>query len=128
MTENHQVTGGAQGLGLICARALIEHGVSHLAIFDVDDIQGSTAVSYLSTMGKDNELVVAYHKVDVTDEVDVNEAVQRISSKFDGIDILLCFAGITGCELSVEYDISRWRKIVDVNLHGSFLVARAVAR
>ena len=128
MTENHQVTGGAQGLGLVCARALIEHGVSHLAIFDVDDVKGSAALKHLSSLNEENEVTVVYYNVDVTDEADVNEAVLRFSSMFDGIDILLCFAGITGCELSVNYDISQWRKIVDVNLHGSFLVARAVAR
>ena len=47
---------------------------------------------------------------------------------FGGIDILLCFAGITDSKLAVEYPIEQWRRIFDVNVHGSFLVARAVAR
>ncbi len=112
----------------MCARALVDHGVSHLAIFDVDSAKGSTALEHLSSLSKDENPVVVLKNVDVTDESAVNTAIQDISSSFGGIDILLCFAGITGCELAVDYDISRWRKIVDVNLHGSFLVARAVAR
>lgn len=112
----------------MCARALIEHGVSHLVIFDVDDVKGSAAVEHFSSLSKDDTPIVVFKKVDVSDEAAVNDAVDDISNTFGGIDILLCFAGITGCELAVDYDISRWRKIVDVNLHGSFLVARAVAR
>lgn len=112
----------------MCARALIEHGVSHLAVFDVDDVKGSAAVEHFSSLSKDFTPIVVFKKVDVSDEAAVNDAVDDISNTFGGIDILLCFAGITGCEPAVEYDINRWRKIVDVNLHGSFLVARAVAR
>ena len=112
----------------MCARALIEHGVTHLAIFDVDGIKNAAALNYLSSLGKDEGPHIDIHEVDVTDEVAVNGAIDSVSATFGGIDILLCFAGITGCELAVDYDISRWRKIVDVNLHGSFLVARAVAR
>lgn len=112
----------------MCARALVEHGVSHLAIFDIDDAKGSAAVKHFSSLRKDEELIVVFKDVDATDEVAVNDAVREISTTFGGIDILLCFAGITGYELAVNYDISRWRKIVDVNLHGSFLVARAIAR
>lgn len=102
--------------------------MSHLAIFDVDDAKGLTAVEHFSSLSEGATPVVVFKNVDVTDEAAVNAATHDISSTFGGIDILLCFAGITGSELAVDYDISRWRKIVDVNLHGSFLVARAVAR
>lgn len=64
----------------------------------------------------------------MTDEARVNEAVNGISKEFGGIDILLCFAGITDSKLAVDYPIEQWRRIFDVNVHGSFLVARAVAR
>lgn len=124
-----QVTGGAQGLGLVCARALLEHGVSHLAIFDVDEKQGAAALEHYraASNGEDSKPVVAFKKVDVTDETTVNDAVREVSDEFGGIDILLCFAGITGSKLAVEYPIEEWRRIFDVNVHGSFLVARAVA-
>ena len=69
-----------------------------------------------------------FKKVDVSDEDSVNEAVADVSESFNGIEILICFAGITGSKLAVEYDIESWRRIFDVNVHGSFLVARAVAR
>ena len=116
-------------MGLVCARALLEHGVSHLAIFDVDEKQGAAALEHYQA-ASDGEIpkpVVAFKKVDVTDETIVNDAVREVSDEFGGIDILLCFAGITGSKLAVEYPIEEWRRIFDVNVHGSFLVARAVA-
>lgn len=122
------VTGGAQGLGLVCARALVEHGVEKLAIFDVDESKGAKAVEHFKSISKSEEPTVLFKKVDVSDEDSVNEAVADVSESFNGIEILICFAGITGSKLAVEYDIESWRRIFDVNVHGSFLVARAVAR
>ena len=69
-----------------------------------------------------------FQSVDVTSEDAVNQAMESTVRHFDGIDILLCFAGITECKLAVEYPIDSWRRIFDVNIHGSFLVARAFAR
>ena len=66
--------------------------------------------------------------VDVTNEDSINDEVSLITAEFGEINILLCFAGITESKLSVEYPIDSWKRIFDVNLHGTFLVARAVAR
>lgn len=125
-----QVTGGAQSLGLACARAMLEHGVHSLAIFDVDENQGNQAVSHLSSLFENEAIkpAVLFKMVDVTDEAVVNAAVEEVAKTFGSIDLLVSFAGITGSELSIEYDIERWKKIFDVNVHGSFLVARSVAR
>lgn len=122
------VTGGAQGLGLVCARALLEHGVEKLAIFDVDESKGAKAIEHFKSICQSEKSTVLFKNVDVSNEDSVNEAVANISRSFNGIDILVCFAGITGSELAIEYDIESWRRIFDVNVHGSFLVARAVAR
>ena len=122
------MTGGAQGLGFVCARALLEHGVSHLAIFDVDEGCGARALDHLRGLDKNDQWKLLFQSVDVTSESAVDKAVQGTVESFDGIDILLCFAGITESKLAVEYPIDSWRRIFDVNIHGSFLVARAFAR
>ncbi|KAL8996227.1 MAG: hypothetical protein Q9169_004205 [Polycauliona sp. 2 TL-2023] len=122
------ITGGAQGLGVVSARAMLEHGVSHLAIFDVDKKQGLAACEHLLDLHHYDKPSVVFRSVDVTDEASVNSNIGEIAALFGGIDLLVCFAGITGSELSIEYDIKRWRNIFDVNLHGAFLVARSAAR
>lgn len=107
---------------------MLEHGVTHLAIFDVDEPQGVPANKHLSKISEETQPDVVYRSVDVTNEESVNRAVGEICKRFGGIDVLLCFAGITGSKLAVEYPIEEWRRIMDVNVNGWFLVARAVAR
>ena len=85
-------------------------------------------MQHLRDLDKDKEWLITFVKVDVTCEESVNTAVNVIARDFRGIDILLCFAGITESKLAIEYPIDSWRRIFDVNVHGSFLVARAVAR
>ncbi|KAL6715353.1 hypothetical protein ACLMJK_007619 [Lecanora helva] len=70
---------------------------------------------------------VYFEPVDITYEDEVDDAVAAVA-KARGVDILLCFAGISQSKLSVEYPIDSWKQIFDVNVHGTFLVARAVAR
>lgn len=113
---------------MVCARALLEHGVTHLAIFDIDEQQGAAAVEHYISISEETKPVIVFKKVDVTNEENVNRAVGKVSQEFGNIDILLCFAGITGSKLAVEYPVDEWRRIMDVNVNGSFLVARAVAR
>ncbi|KAL8830562.1 MAG: hypothetical protein Q9170_005680 [Blastenia crenularia] len=124
------VTGGAQSLGLACTRAMLEHGVQRVGIFDVDKKQGNEAVTHLNAQFENEATkpIILFKLVDVTDEATVDSTVEEMVNLFGGIDLLVCFAGITGSQLSIEYDIDRWRKIFDVNIHGSFLVARSVAR
>lgn len=107
---------------------MLEHGVTHLAIFDVDESQRAAAVEHYTSISKEFNPIIQFKKVDVTNEEDVNQAVSEVSKEFGNIDILLCFAGITGSRLAVEWPIEEWRRIMDVNINGSFLVARAVAR
>lgn len=102
--------------------------MTSLAIFDVDEDMGAKALHHFKALDKHNEWDVPFRKVDVTNEKSVNESVGEVAEAFGGVDILLCFAGITESKLAVEYPIESWRRIFDVNVHGSFLVARAVAR
>ena len=122
------MTGGGQGLGLVSARALLEHGLSKLAIFDIDEQVGLAALQHFHSLDARYKQDVIVRKVDIANEASVNENVEMVASTFGGIDILVNFAGITGSKLAVEYLIDDWKKIFDVNLHGSFLVARAVAK
>ncbi|KAL8664324.1 MAG: hypothetical protein Q9202_003139 [Teloschistes flavicans] len=105
-------------------------GKRAIAIFDVEEKQSHEAVEHLKHLhqGLEPKPVIDFRCVDVTNETLVNVAVFEVAEAFGGIDLLVSFAGITGSDLSVDYDLQKWKQIFDVNLHGSFLVARAVAR
>lgn len=66
--------------------------------------------------------------VDVTDSAIVNEAVDEVAREFEGVDILLSFAGVVKCEHALGMGVKEWSRVLDVNLTGSFLCSQAVAR
>jgi len=67
---------------------------------------------------------------DVSKGIEVDEAVAKTLEKFGRIDILVHCGGIRGAMTTPIVDLSEeeWRAILDINLTGSFLIARAVAK
>ncbi|OGO07346.1 MAG: hypothetical protein A2Y92_01230 [Chloroflexi bacterium RBG_13_57_8] len=68
--------------------------------------------------------------VDVSNSKEVDEAVGKAIKKFGKIDILVHCGGIRGAMTTpvVELSEEEWRSIIDINLTGSFLITKAVAR
>lgn len=122
------VTGGARGLGLATAEGLLEHGVSKIALLDVDAEEGFKAVAYLKSVfiGRDEE--ITFQTLDVTDDESLSQTVSHIADQFGKIDILVCFAGIVNSIRAVDYTPEMFRKILDVNTTGTFLTAQAVGK
>jgi len=119
------VTGGARGIGKrICEELLIEGAFVY--IFDVNQEEGSKTLSDLQSAygaGKVN-----FFKVDVTNEKNVKETVERIIGTEDKIDILVNNAGITLDNLILRMSLEDWKKVIDVNLTGAFICSKYVAR
>ncbi|EPQ52961.1 NAD P-binding protein [Gloeophyllum trabeum ATCC 11539] len=116
------VTGGAGGLGLTISTALLEHGLSGLIIFDRDLSTGTVAVSSLQSSFPN--ATILFKGVNVADEMMVEEAVEAAGT----VDVLLCCAGIVGVVDALEMPIEQWNRILEVNLTGSFICARTVAK
>jgi sorbitol-6-phosphate 2-dehydrogenase len=66
--------------------------------------------------------------MDVTDEPSVVAGVQRTVAEFGRLDILVANAGILIAGELTEFDVAQWRKVIDVNLVGYFICAKAAAR
>lgn len=113
------VTGGASGLGLATARRLTERGMK-VVVIDLPSDHASAAVSELS----DSAVFVP---ADVRDENGVREAVQR-AGELGPLRVLVNCAGIGDparmLGRSGPLDLERFRRVVDINLVGSFNVAR----
>ncbi|KAK4565891.1 hypothetical protein LTR86_003740 [Recurvomyces mirabilis] len=123
---NAIVTGGTGTLGLASCNALLEHGLSHLAIFDLNIASSEGTIAELQ--GRFPKSTVMGFDVDVTDEVAVEAAVEQVSSHFGAINHLLCFSGIVGCFDALSTPTANWRRILDVNTTGAFICAQAVAK
>jgi NAD(P)-dependent dehydrogenase (short-subunit alcohol dehydrogenase family) len=111
------ISGGGQGLGFAMAKRMIESG-ARVTLWDMDDAVLSKACEALGS-------AAAGEVVDVSDWDQVARA--RAATLARGqVDIIVNSAGIAGPAAPLEtYDIAMWRRIIDINLTGTFLVNRA---
>ncbi len=115
------VTGGAQGIGRAIAERLLASGAA-VSLWDGDGDRVIATAAQLNRVGKVHAVAADISRAD-----DVASAVAATLSALGGIDILVANAGITGPNAALwEYPTDQWRRVVDVNLNGVFLCARAV--
>jgi 3-oxoacyl-[acyl-carrier protein] reductase len=113
------VTGGAQGIGLAIARRLIESRAK-VSLWDRD---GSLAAESAKALGPSASSVA----VDITDLKGLEGAVKSVEAELGPISILVNSAGIAGSNATLEdYDPEEWRRVVEINLNGTFYVNKVV--
>ena len=112
------ITGGSGGIGMATAERMLASG-ARVALWDLEARALDTARKRLAD--------VATYAVDVTDEKSMEEAAAQTFERFGRIDILVNAAGITAPKaLVLDTTVASWRRIVDINLTGTFLACRAV--
>lgn len=119
------VTGGARGLGFSMADALCSVGLAGIAILDVQENLGLDAIEKLH---KAYGVKAQFYKVDVRDEKSVDEVINSIVRDLGRIDVLINSAGVADLVHAEDYPAEKFRRVVDINLNGSFLVAQAIAK
>ena len=113
------ITGGAQGFGFDIAKRFLNSG-ARVIIWDIDSKMIEKAVKELNNQNLSSNLI------DVSNYKEVENCTNEINKK-SNIDILINNAGITGPTSTLwEYDVEMWKKVVDINLMGTFNCCRAV--
>ena len=113
------VTGGAQGFGLDITKRFIRSG-ANVIIWDNEKRMVEKAIEDIKSPN------LSFNIVDISNYTKVEECVQEIT-KQKNIDILINNAGITGPTATLwEYDIEMWKKVVDINLMGTFNCCRTI--
>jgi NAD(P)-dependent dehydrogenase (short-subunit alcohol dehydrogenase family) len=113
------VTGGARGIGLAIAERLAGEG-ARIAIWDVDL---ATAQESAKALGAGHVALAA----DVSDEAAVGRATEATYAAFGRVDALVNNAGILGPVAPIwEQEPAAFKRVMDVNLTGTYLVCRAV--
>jgi len=116
------VTGGGGGIGSASAIALAGAGAD-VALVGRNLVKLNATADAVEATGR-RALVV---EADVSDEFSVEKAATSIIGAFGRVDILFNNAGITSPKLLVDLPPAEWRRVLDVNLTGSYLCSRAFA-
>ncbi|RDA86659.1 hypothetical protein CP532_5022 [Ophiocordyceps camponoti-leonardi (nom. inval.)] len=120
------VTGGARGLGNQMARACAEAGAKAVVIFDANAQLGEQAAAELHSQ---SGVPVAYCTVDVRQAEAIDVAVSDVVDRWGVPDVLVNAAGIADSNIKAEmYDPQMFRRLIDINLTGTFLMSTSVAR
>ena len=116
------ITGAGSGLGEAIARRFAAEGAS-LLICD----NNTRAVRVLSDELSARAPGILAHEADVSDSAAVGEMAESCLKAFGKIDILINNAGISPKKGYLEYTEADWDAVIDVNLKGEYLCARAVS-
>jgi NAD(P)-dependent dehydrogenase (short-subunit alcohol dehydrogenase family) len=116
------ITGGASGIGLATAELLLGSGWK-VAVADADE---AALAAFREAHSQTKGLHIA--RLDVTDEGAVDAAVAAAAKALGPLDGVVNSAGIARDIPALDTPIDVFRKVIDVNLTGSFIVARAAAR
>jgi NAD(P)-dependent dehydrogenase (short-subunit alcohol dehydrogenase family) len=113
------VTGGAQGLGFAMAQRILASGAK-VSLWDRDRAVLDKAVAALGD-GASSKVV------DITDLPGLERVHGEVEAEVGPVSILVNSAGIAGNNAPLEdYDPEEWRRVVEINLNGTFYVNKVV--
>ena len=121
--KNALITGGTHGLGMAIAEALAQSG-AQLIITGTTPSKMEEALAYYRSKG----YRAHGYLFDVTDEVAAQKNVDLIIKEIGNIDILVNNAGIIKRELAITMPVADFRKVIDVDLVGPFIMSQLVAK
>ncbi|MEY9853531.1 NAD(P)-dependent dehydrogenase (short-subunit alcohol dehydrogenase family) [Leifsonia sp. EB41] len=117
------ITGGARGIGYAVARSLAAEGAD-IALLDLLDTVEESA----RKIGDEYSVRAYGQRLDVTDQDATNAAFEMIAERLSVPQVLLTAAGIEINGDSIDVSAGAWRKVIDVNLTGTFFSAQAFGR
>lgn len=117
------ITGASSGLGQHMARTLALAGARvHLAARNIDKLS-----AVVERLRSENAQAQAW-ALDVQDPTSVEATFAALHAEVGAMDILINNAGITNTRALLQQEVAEWNAILDTNLRGAWLVARAGVR
>ncbi len=125
------ITGAARGLGRTLAQAFLDDGCS-VAVGD-RDWSGEDAQIFRRELGASGRALAL--ELDITSQAQIDDAFERIVSRFGRIDVLINNAGMRQRDLFplidapkiVDTEVDQWRRMFEVNLFGTLQVIKRFA-
>ncbi|KAH8178736.1 enoyl-(Acyl carrier protein) reductase domain-containing protein [Sarocladium implicatum] len=127
------VTGAASGIGKACAAGFVREGAAGVALFDInqealDSVKSELEETIIKAQGK--KCVLRTYAVNVADEEQVINAVNHAAQSFGSLDYVVNAAGTAmkhqgGAAFA---ETSDWKRVLDINLSGTFYILKAAAK
>ena len=109
------VTGGSSGIGEATVQRMLSSGAK-VAVWDMN----------IPSTNYDPDSFI-FINTNVSDETSIANATTKTLERFGRVDSLVNSAGVAGINAPVdEYPIDEWKRVIDINLHGTFLTCRAL--
>lgn len=117
------ITGANQGIGLGLAEVCLANNAKCVYSLDLNAPSEDFAA-----LAKKNEGRLKYQQMDVTNEQNVNEAIDAIVSAEGAIHSMICNAGMTKHQPALDFSREQVQKLFDLNVFGAYSCAQAAAR
>ena len=119
------VTGGSRGIGASCIKEFAKNGFDVVINYVNDSI---SAYNLKEEVEKEYNVKAICVKCDISNELEVKNMFNEIITTFNTIDVVVNNAGIAIDTTVEDKTVENFRKILDVNLIGTFLVSREAAK
>ena len=117
------ITGAASGIGKEIAIRFAREGAK-IVIADLNQNAANATAAELDPAGR-RALGIA---MDVANEEQVNDGIDKAIAAFGALDVLVSNAGIQIVEPLVDFEFAKWKKLLSIHLDGAFLTTRAALR
>jgi NAD(P)-dependent dehydrogenase (short-subunit alcohol dehydrogenase family) len=121
MSRTVVVTGGGRGIGRAIALSFAEPG-AHIVITSRTPAELEKTAADIKAKGA-NATTIA---MDVCDEANVAHGLGSLHGLIKSVDVLVNNAGVGGGEIVEGSDVARWKRTIDTNLTGMYLVTRQI--
>ncbi|KAI0427306.1 NAD(P)-binding protein [Xylaria sp. FL1042] len=123
------VVGGGSGIGRATALMFAKTGAAGIMIADINIETARNVAAECKNVGMNSSLRVDAVYMDITDETSVDAALRHIGSAFGTIDhcVVTAGVGLTGAIEIADMDVAEFKRVIDVNVTGSFIVTRAMS-
>ncbi len=115
------ITGGSRGIGEAIVRRMVAEGAKVFATYNSNPQRAESIEKELGDS-------VRFLKADVANEQSVKELVEQVLQEAGRVDVLINNAGITRDNLLMRMSADDWDAVLNTNLKGAFLCAKAVCR
>ena len=118
------VTGGSRGIGRSTVLEFAKNGYDVIINYVNDSVSANKVKDEVERLGQKAICI----KCDVSSELEVKSMVEEVINTFGSIDVLVNNAGIAIDTTLEDKTVTNFRKILDINLIGTFLVSREVGK